>query len=114
MKGKFSGFCYLTIENHEIIDNEQNDYSFIGEFDWFREDIDFEYDILDGIKEDDALENLEDGRYYVYFDGVAEFGSEYCHEYGCYEGYSQFELNYTHYQKLDEVEDADVGFTDCP
>jgi hypothetical protein len=102
MKSKFSGFCYLTIKNHEIIDNENNDYSLVGEFDWVNNDIDFDYDILVNIKKDDSFNKLEDGNYYVYFTGDVDFYSTYSYEYACEEYNSDVGLDYIQYQKLEE------------
>jgi len=102
MWNKFSGFCYLTIKDHEIEENENDDFDIIGEFENLQDGLDFDYDIIPNITEDDEFEKLEDGNYYVYFTGTAEFGSDYIYEYGCYEGYAEFEFDYIHYQKLED------------
>lgn len=102
-KYKFSGFCYITIEDHKIIENDDiYDYNFVGQTNWLNENIDFEYDILDEIKEDDKINNLEDGDYYIYFNGTTEFSSEYNYDCGCYEDDVFTELDEIYYQKLDE------------
>jgi hypothetical protein len=67
------------------------------------EDLDFEYEILPQIKEDEKIKDLENGLYHIYFNGVANFGTDYCYEYACYEGWSEWIADDIFYEKLDEL-----------
>jgi hypothetical protein len=97
---KFSGYCYLTIENHNIIENEE--YDILGEEDWISSEIDFEYDILPLIKKNNFFSDLKNGYYHIYFNGSVDFSSDYCPDYGCYESDAEFVLDYVNFQLLDE------------
>ncbi len=105
MSLKFSGYCYIKVSNREIVfdPEEECDYDVIYEKPWMKEDFWFESDILDQIKERDNIKDLENGLYYIYFNGLADFGSTYCYDYGCYEGYAEWNIGEVSCEKLDEL-----------
>jgi hypothetical protein len=108
MSLKFSGTCYLRIEDHEII--EYIDYDIITQENWMEDDVEFDYNIFNQLKSNEKLKLLNDGTYYIYFYGDAEFGENYCYDYACYEAWSEYDLEEVFYQKVDDeygIKDVD-------
>lgn len=76
MSYKFSGVC-SCYEKTEFVDATLVCETFAVE-----NDLEFEYYVVDAIKDCDDFKKLPDGNYRLYFEGEAEYVDSYSHEYG--------------------------------
>lgn len=79
MKYNFAGKCHLNIENHIL---EFEDYVILGDYCFTSEDIDFQWEIVPFLKEEQEIVKLNDGQYHIFFVGQYDYESNYNHEYG--------------------------------
>lgn len=76
MNYKFSGVC-CCYKKTEFVDETLVCQTFDLE-----NNLEFDYYVVDAIKDCDDFEKLSDGNYRLYFEGEAEYVDSYSHEYG--------------------------------
>jgi hypothetical protein len=104
MSYKFSGCCSkIEIKNYQVLYDYNDDTIYdcvIGEEKNISDFLNFSEDILPTLENNKSAKHIEDGFYYVYFTGLAEFGSDQDWETGVYEGWVEITLDYVNWEKL--------------
>ena len=106
MDHKFSGYVEeIEVKDGQIISHwrDGGDSYIIGERKFVSEFLDFASDVLPALEVYLTETSINDGFYYVYFTGSANFGSDQDLETGAYEGWAEAELDYVHWEELKET-----------
>ena len=93
---KFSGACYCY-EKTEFVDE-----TLVCQTIDCLNSLEFDYYVVDAIKDCDDFKKLPPGNYYLYFEGDAEWVDSYSHEYGVTEYDLAVSVNHVYAERMDE------------
>jgi hypothetical protein len=94
---KFSGEYVLEVKDGFC---EFDDYTLVGEYPTISDDVDVEEDVHKKIIKTQKYNELENGIYHVYFEGIIEFEQNYSYDLGAYDYDSYCNLDYFHFTEI--------------